>query len=116
MWGLSSSERIMNKNGHGFSACQKTGLKESGSRRHGLCHCLHLMLITGIWMDADADHGRHVRIMLLRVHEHAVQAVIIKDTVVDAFRGCALFIDLPIGHLCHGGHLYKAGYPNRAGS
>ena len=49
-------------------------------------------------------------------YEHAVQAVIIEDTVVDAFCGCALFIDLPIGHLCHGGHLYKAGYPNRAGS
>ena len=48
-------------------------------------------------MDADTDYGRHVRIMLLRVYEHAVQAVIIKDTVVDAFRGGALFIDLPVG-------------------
>ena len=48
-------------------------------------------------MDADADHGRHERIMLLRVCEHTVQAVTIEDAVVDALRGGALFIDILIG-------------------
>lgn len=47
-------------------------------------------------MDADADHGCHERIMLLSVYEHAVQAVIVEDTVVDTFRGGALLIDVLI--------------------
>ena len=59
-------------------------------------------------MDADADHGRHERIMLLRMYEHAVQSVIIEDAVVDAvvdaFRGGALFIDLLIG-ICAAGDI-----------
>ena len=48
-------------------------------------------------MDADANHGRHERIMLFRMYEHAVQAVIIEDAVVDTFRGGALLIDIHIG-------------------
>ena len=48
-------------------------------------------------MDADANHGCHERIMLLCVYEHAVQAVIIEDAVVNTFRGGALLIDLLIG-------------------
>ena len=48
-------------------------------------------------MDADADHGCHVRIMLLRVYGHAVQPVIIEDAFVDTFRGGALLIDFLIG-------------------
>ena len=48
-------------------------------------------------MDADTDHGCHERIMLLRVYEHAVQAVPIEDAVVDTFRGSALLIDFLIG-------------------
>ena len=44
-------------------------------------------------MDADADHGGHERIMLLCVYEHAVQSIIIEDTVIDTFRGSALFIN-----------------------
>ena len=55
-------------------------------------------------MDADADHGRHERIMLLRMYEHTVQSVIIEDAVVDAFRGGALFIDLLIG-ICAAGDI-----------
>ncbi len=55
-------------------------------------------------MDADADHGRHARIMFLRVYEHMVQAVIIEDAVVDAFRGGALFIDILIG-ICAAGDI-----------
>lgn len=55
-------------------------------------------------MDADANHGCHERIMLLRVNEHTMQAVIIEDTVVDAFRGGALFIDLLIG-ICTAGEI-----------
>ena len=48
-------------------------------------------------MDADANHGCHERIMLLRVYEHTVQSVIIEDAVVDTLRGGALFIDFLIG-------------------
>ena len=48
-------------------------------------------------MDADANHGCHERIMLLCMYEHAVQAVIIEDAVVNTFRGGALLIDLLIG-------------------
>ena len=47
-------------------------------------------------MDADTDHGCHERIMFLCVYEHAVQAVIIEDAVVDAFRGGALAVNLLI--------------------
>ena len=47
-------------------------------------------------MDADANHGCDERIMLLCVYEHAVQAVIIEDAVVDTFRGGALLIDFLI--------------------
>ena len=43
-------------------------------------------------MNADADHGRHERIMLLRVYKHAVQTIIIQDTVVDALRCGSLLI------------------------
>ena len=45
-------------------------------------------------MNADANHGRHERIMLLRVYKHAVQPIIIQDTVVDAFRCGSLLIYL----------------------
>ena len=55
-------------------------------------------------MDTDADHGRHERIVLLRMYEHTVQAVIIEDAVVDAFRGSALLIDLLIG-ICAAGNI-----------
>lgn len=41
----------------------------------------------------DADHSHHERIMLLRVYKHAVQTVIIQNTVVvDTFRCGTLFI------------------------
>ena len=55
-------------------------------------------------MDADADHGRHAGIMFLRVYEHTVQAVIIEDAVVDAFRGGTLFIDILIS-ICAAGDI-----------
>ena len=55
-------------------------------------------------MDADADHGSHERIMPLCVYEHAVQAVIIEDAVVDTFRGCALAINLLIS-ICAAGDI-----------
>ena len=45
---------------------------------------------------SDANHGRHERIMLLRVYKHAVQPIIIQDTVVDAFRCGSLLIYLLI--------------------
>ena len=93
MWGLSSPESIKNKNVHDFKTCRKTGLKESRSRKLGLCGCLHLLFIAGIQMDADSNHGCHERIMLLRVYEHTVQSVIIEDAVVDTFRGGALIIN-----------------------
>lgn len=48
-------------------------------------------------MDADADHGRHERIMLFRVYEHTVQTVIIQDAVVDTFRCGTLLIYFFIG-------------------
>ena len=47
-------------------------------------------------MDADANHGCHERIMFLCMYEHAVQAVIIENAVVNTFRGGALLIDLLI--------------------
>ena len=47
-------------------------------------------------MDTDANHGCHERIMLLCVYEHAVQAVIIEDAVINTFRGGALVINLLI--------------------
>ena len=47
-------------------------------------------------MDADANHSCHERIVLLCVYEHAVQAVIIENAVVDTLRGSTLFIDLLI--------------------
>ena len=49
--------------------------------------------MAGIQMDADTNHGCHERIMPFCVYEHAVQAVIIEDAVVDTFRGGALLID-----------------------
>ena len=51
---------------------------------------------------AAVDHGRHIRIMLLCVYEHTMQAVIIEDTVVGALRGGVLFIDLPMGVCARG--------------
>lgn len=53
-------------------------------------------------MDADADHGCHERIMLLSVYEHAVQPVIVENTVVDTFCGSTLFIDILIS-ICAAG-------------
>lgn len=50
-------------------------------------------------MEADADHGRHEGIMLLRVYKHAMQTVIVQDTVIDTFRCGTLFIYFFIG-LC----------------
>ena len=47
-------------------------------------------------MDTDANHGCHERIMILCVYEHAVQAVIVEDAVVDTLRGGGLFIDFLI--------------------
>ena len=55
-------------------------------------------------MDADADHGCHKRIMFLCVSEHAVQAVMIEDAVVDPFRGGALMIDFLIS-ICAAGDI-----------
>ena len=55
-------------------------------------------------MDADANQGCHERIMFLRVYEHAVQAVIIEEAVVNAFRGGALLIDLLI-NICATGDI-----------
>lgn len=55
-------------------------------------------------MDTDANHGCHERIMLLCVYEHAVQAVIIEDAVVNTFRSSALFIDLLIS-ICAAGDI-----------
>ena len=55
-----------------------------------------MLFIACVQMDADANHGRHEGIMLLCVYEHAVQAVIIEDAVIDTFRGSTLFIDLLI--------------------
>ena len=43
-------------------------------------------------MNAYSDHGRHERIVLLCMDEHAVQAVIVQDAVVDAFCGSALVV------------------------
>ena len=66
-------------------------------------------------MDADSNHGCHERIMLLRVNEHAMQAIIIENTVVDAFRGGALFIDLLIS-ICAPGEIGVKPYiPIRVG-
>ncbi len=113
---MSSPESIKNKNVHDFKTCRKTGLKESRSRKLGLCHCLYLLFIAGIQMDADSNHGCHERIMLLCVYEHTVQSVIIEDAVVDTFRGGALIINLLISICAAGGHRCKAGYPIRAGS
>ncbi len=59
MWGLSSPESIKNKNVHDFKAGWKIGLKESRSRKPGLCGFLHVLFIAGIQMDADPDHGCH---------------------------------------------------------
>lgn len=50
-------------------------------------------------MNADANHGRHERIMLLRVYKHAVQTIIIQDTVIDTFCCGTLLIYIFIG-LC----------------
>lgn len=47
-------------------------------------------------MDADADHGCQERIMLLCMYEHAVQAVVIENAVVDTFGSGALFVDFLI--------------------
>ena len=55
-------------------------------------------------MDADANHGCHERIMFLCMYEHAVQAVIIEDAVVNTFRGGALLIDLLIS-ICATGNI-----------
>lgn len=55
-----------------------------------------MLFIAGIQVDADADHGRHEGVVLLRVYGRAVQAVIIEDAVVDTFCGSALIIDLLI--------------------
>ncbi len=82
----------------------KTGLKESRSRKLGLYGCLHVLFIAGIQIDTDPNHGCHERIMLLCVYEHAVQAVIIEDAVVDTFRGGALIINLLIS-ICAVGHI-----------
>ena len=55
-------------------------------------------------MDADSNHGCHERIMLLCVYEHAVQAVIIEDAVIDTFRGGALIINFLIS-ICAAGNV-----------
>ena len=47
-------------------------------------------------MNADANHGRHERLMLLHMYKHVVQTIIIHDTVVDAFRCGSLLIYLLI--------------------
>ena len=60
-----------------------------------LYHCLHLLFIAGIQMEADANYGCHERIMLLCVYEHLV--LIIEYAVVDMLRGGTLVIDLLIG-------------------
>ena len=60
--------------------------------------------MTGIQVDADADHGCHERIMLLCMYEHAVQSIIIEDAVVDTFRGGALIINVLI-RICAAGDI-----------
>ena len=52
-------------------------------------------------MDADSNHGCHERIMLLCVYEHAVQAVIIEDAVIDTFRGGARSEERRVGKECY---------------
>ena len=94
-----------------FKPVGKQALKKSVNRKYDLYRCQHLLLIAGIQMDADADDGCHERIMLLCVYKHTVQAVIIEDAVVDAFRGGALFIDIPVG-ICTAGDIgVKADIP-----
>ena len=66
-------------------------------------------------MDADTDHGCHERIMLLCMYEHAVQAVIIEDAVIDTFRGGALFIDFLISIGTTGESRVKPDIPFRPG-
>lgn len=45
-------------------------------------------------MKAYSDHDCHERVMFSGMDEHAVQPVIVEDTVIDTFRGGALVIDL----------------------
>ena len=45
-------------------------------------------------MEADADHGCLERIMLFYVDEHAVQAIVVEDAIIDTLRGSPLAIDL----------------------
>ena len=51
------------------------------------------LLITGIQMNADANHCSEKRIMLLPMDLHPVQAIIIQDPVIDTFGCRALVID-----------------------
>ena len=98
---MSSPESIKNKNVHDFKTCRKTGLKESRSRKLGLCHCLHLLFIAGIQMDADSNHGCHERIMLLCVYEHTVQSVIIEDPVGGVIVHCRIQAHIRGGNSRH---------------
>lgn len=58
---------------------------------------LQKLLIPGIQMKADANHGCEKRIMFLPVDDHPVQAIIIQDPVVDALGCCALVINFFVG-------------------
>ena len=48
-------------------------------------------------MDADPDHGGHERVVLFCMDHHAVQAIIVQDSVVDSFRCRTLAVNLFIG-------------------
>ncbi len=48
-------------------------------------------------MDADSDHGGHERVVFFRMDHHAVQAIIVEDSVVDPFRCSTLVVDFFIG-------------------
>lgn len=66
-------------------------------------------------MLADADHGCHERVMLFRMDFQPVQAIIIEDPVIDAFRCGTQFINLYIGIRAMGDIRVKTDIPFRPG-
>lgn len=69
---------------------------ETGDQKNELCEKRisdrGLLFKSGVQMNADADQSDEERIMLFRMYLHAVQSVIIQDTVVDPFSRCALAV------------------------
>ncbi len=59
-------------------------------------HGLPVLLKACIQMYADSDHGCHEGIMFFPVDHHAVQSIIVQDTVIDPFRSGALAVNLLI--------------------